>query len=134
MPSLPSSYSLALSLANAQTHIPQCSISPPPSVPHPFPSPFGLILPSPIQLRHPRETNSGCCSTPSWHVGQGRWSPFRFSATTSLPPSPSLPPRCFSTFPQHAWCISRVARQHDRTAPKYLLELFYTLCDLLKFL
>lgn len=27
------------------------------------------------------------CSKPSWHVGQGRWSPFRFSATTSLLPS-----------------------------------------------
>lgn len=53
------------------------------------------------------------CSTPSWHVGQGRWSPFRFWATTSLPPSLSLslPPRCSSTFPQHAWCISRMARQ-----------------------
>lgn len=48
--------------------------------------------------------------------------------------TPPLPPRCFSTFPQHAWCISRVARQHDRTAPESLLELFGTLCDLLKFL
>lgn len=63
---------------------------------YPFPSPFGgsschrraATPQKPIQAR---------CSTPSWHVGQGRWSPFRFSATTSCPAPPSslsssLPP------------------------------------------
>lgn len=80
------SLSYFLCLRHTNTHNSMYCISSPHS-PHPSPSPFGLILPSP--LRHPTETNSGCCSTPSWHVGQGRWSPFRFSAPTSLPSSSS---------------------------------------------
>ena len=74
-----------LCLAHSITH-------PPPDLSLPLPSLFGLILASPHRLRHPRETNSDRCSTPSWHVGQGRWSPFRFSATTSLPPPPAAAP------------------------------------------
>lgn len=85
---------------HTHTQTPQHVISPPAQTSHPPPpSQFRLILPSPLQLRHPRETNSDCSSTPSWHVGQGRWSPFRFSATTSLPPS--LPCRCPLAASQH---------------------------------
>lgn len=86
---------------HTHTQTPQHVISPPAQTSHPPPpSQFRLILPSPLQLRHPRETNSDCSSTPSWHVGQGRWSPFRFSATTSLPPS-LLPCRCPLAASQH---------------------------------
>lgn len=41
------------------------------------------------------------------------------SRPPSLRPPPSLVTAfslCFSTFPQHAWCVSRAARRHDRAA------------------
>lgn len=58
------------------------------------------------------------------------------SLLSSISPSLSLvaAPSLLLNISSHAWCISRVARQHDRTAPENLWELFCTLCDLLKFL
>lgn len=59
------------------------------------------------------ETNSACCSTPSWYVGRGRWSPFSFLSynlpTLFLVPlalPPSLLPNISSTrlvYQQGSW-------------------------------
>ena len=124
-------YSLSLSQTHKHTYLSVPYLLP--STAHPPLHPlFGLISPSPPQLRHPGESNSACCSTPSWHVGQGRWSPFRFLASTSLfsPPPPGLcAPRRLSTFPQHAWCISRGgAWRPGSTAPESLVWSYSARC------
>lgn len=59
------------------------------------------------------ETNSACCSTPSWYVGQGRWSPFSFLSynlpslfLVPLALPPSLLPNISSTrlvYQQGSW-------------------------------
>lgn len=127
--------------SNTQTHIPQCTISPA-SPPAPQPPPFihphsgsschhlssSATPEKPIQTAAPHR--HGMLAKGDGVLSGSRLQP------PSLPPTllpPLLPLRCFSTFPQHAWCISRVARLHDRAAPENRLELFCTLCDLLKF-
>lgn len=81
------SYSLILSLSQTHKHT-YLSVpyllpprSPPPFHPHSGSSCHHLS--SSATPQKPIQT----CSKPSWHVGQGRWSPFRFSATASLLPS-----------------------------------------------
>lgn len=126
---------LSLSLTLSQTHIPQRTVSPPPMVPPLHSTPIrahlaitSAALPPQRNQFRPAPNRHGMLAKGDG-VLSGSWLQPPF-----FPPPLLLPPRCFSTFPQHAWCISRVARQHDRTAPENLLELFCTLCDLLKFL
>lgn len=122
------------SVSDTQTRITRCTASPPPTVPTPLHPHSGS------SCHHLSATPQKPIQTAAPHrhgmlaKGDGVLSGARLQPPSPPPPPQSLPPRCFLTFPQHAWCISRVARQHDRTAPENLWELFCTLCDLLKFL
>lgn len=106
-----------------------------PRNPSPLPPAPAWVHPAVTSLPPEQKPIQARCFTPSWHVGQGRWSASGFSATTfplslSLPPfrppsSDLFPPlhrhrRYFTAFPQLAWYRSGVARQLDRTAPENL--------------
>jgi len=105
------------------THIPQCIISPPPHTPYPLFHPHSgsschhlssIATPEkPIQTTAPHR--HGMLAKRDG-VLSGSW----LQPPSLLPLS--LPPCCFSTFSQHAWCISRVARQCNSTAPVNALQ------------
>lgn len=109
------------SLTQVHTSVCTVSQSPPHLLCH------SLYLGSSHHHCHPRETNSDCCSTPSWHVGQGRWSSFRSLAATS----PCC--RCPLMLPLNISSTRLVSQPGSQTelgtTSENLLELFCTFCD-----
>lgn len=117
VPQIRSAISLSDSPSNTHTSVYRISSLPPPTHRVHPPTPFHPHSGSSRHHLSSSATPEKPIQTAAPHrhgmlaKGDGVLSGSRLQPPSPSPSPPPLPPRSFSTFPQHAWCISGVARQ-----------------------